>query len=604
MISKSFTRLWQGVAVFSLFTLVTMTEAAQQNVPASGPSKYVTNQPAAAVTSLTPAGLILPAVKSVIDCSALTKTDLTALGGEGSHIISAKETQTNGSPFCQVDGVLSPAVGFRVMLPTTRWIQRYMQIGCGGLCGSIRTEVGAAAGCTPLNANGFVIGATDMGHGMDDDAFGNSAQKRVDFAYRAQHLTALVSKQLIAAYYGRGPSYSYFNGCSDGGREALMEAQRYPDDFNGIIAGAPAMNLQVQNAIFNAWLVLANTGAEGKPVILSSRLPLIHNAVLAQCDAEDGQVDGLISDPQSCHFDPQVLSCKAGSKDTQNCLSEAEITALRKIYEGPKDPQSGQKLIVGGPMPGSELAWGASFIPATADAPNFSKTIALNTLQYLAYVKNPSKTLTLNDVQFNKVGLSELAKLHPLYDATNPDLKAFYEAGGKLILWHGWADGHISPANTLAYHQALADTMGGATRDKFERLYLFPGMHHCSGGEGPSQMDLLSPMMNWVEQGIAPDVIISYQAAQKVTTRFGQPGGAPGKGAPQAVPPRSQGITLETLAQGAASRPVYPYPFYAVYSGKGDVNSAASYKRKRLKTVPTQYPWLGQDFFKPYQFIE
>ncbi|MBV6817849.1 tannase/feruloyl esterase family alpha/beta hydrolase [Rahnella sp. PD12R] len=536
-------------------------------------------------------------VRPVMSCAKLADVSLTDIGGEGSRITTAKEITVNGAPACEVDGNLHPEIGFQVILPVSSWQQRYMQIGCGGLCGNIQLQIGAAAGCTPLNTTGFVLAATDMGHSMKEGDFGKDPQKRVDFAYRSQHLTAEVSKKLITAFYGRAPAYSYFNGCSDGGREALMEAQRFPHDFNGIIAGAAAMNFQSQNAVYHAWQALSNTGPDGKPVLLAARLPLIHNAVLKQCDALDGQTDGLIADPQSCHFDTSVLACKTDPATPQgSCLSTAELTALNRLYAGPVDPKTGKKLIVGGPMPGSELAWEGVFVPEKASDPIFSQMIALSSLKYMNYEKNPPADFTLKDVKFTEAAFDELRKMHPLYDATNPDLTAFKAAGGKLIIWHGWADQHISPLNSVAYHQAVGNVMGAASRDQFERLYLLPGVHHCSGGEGPSLVDFLTPMMNWVEKGTAPDNITTYQAAKEQKTSFGQP--LPERGKKPATE-----IRLEKIPADAASRPVFPYPDYAVYSGKGDVNSAASYVRKPLATQPAAYRWLGEDFYKPFTFM-
>lgn len=171
-----------------------------------------------------PTALAREVVRPVMSCAKLADVSLTDIGGEGSRITTAKEITVNGAPACEVDGNLHPEIGFQVILPVSSWQQRYMQIGCGGLCGNIQLQIGAAAGCTPLNTHGFVLAATDMGHSMKEGDFGKDPQKRVDFAYRSQHLTAEVSKKLITAFYGRAPAYSYFNGCSDGGREALMEA--------------------------------------------------------------------------------------------------------------------------------------------------------------------------------------------------------------------------------------------------------------------------------------------------------------------------------------------------------------------------------------------
>lgn len=532
------------------------------------------------------------AIKPVIDCATLATVDLTSLGGKGSHVLSAQQETINGQAFCVVDSQLAPTIQVKTLLPINTWQGRYMQIGCGGLCGNINLSIGAAAGCMPLNNSEFVLAATDMGHPGQEMDFGKDAQKREDFAWRSQHLTAELAKLLIKTLYGQPVRWSYFNGCSDGGREALIAAQRFPHDFNGIIAGAAAMNFQVQNGLYHSWLAVSNTGPDGNAVLTTSRLPLIHKAVIAQCDELDGQKDGLISDPQSCHFNPQVLQCKTAPDTPQaDCLSRAETTTLTRIYDGPREPVSGEKLIISGPLPGSELAWAGVFIPRTADEPIFSKIIALPTLKYMHFATNPPESFTLNDLAFNADTFQKLRVRHPLYDATNPDLSAFSQAGGKLIIWHGLADPHISPINSIAYHQAVGQQMGASQRDSFERLYLLPGMYHCSDGEGPSLVDFLTPMMAWVEEGVAPQSIITRQAAPQSNNDFGQP---------QAGDKNANQIKLETVPPQTASRPVYPYPSIAVYNGHGDPQQATSYHPVRLKNVPDGYEWMGKDFYQPY----
>lgn len=581
-------------------------------------------------------------------CADLTKVDITDIGGVGSVVKSATETTVNGSKTCVVEGTMHPTIGFKLSLPLSSWTQRFLQIGCGGLCGNISETVGAANRCVPLHTNGLAIAATDMGHEGMSAAFGNDPQKRKDFAYRAQHLTAEVSKKLIHAYYGRAPSYAYFTGCSDGGREALIEAQRYPNDFNGIIAGAEAMNFQAQNGLYHAWQVMSNTGPDGKAVITAAVLPLLHKAVLDQCDALDGQKDGLITDPRLCHFDPSVLLCKPGQQsDNATCLSAAQVTTVRKLYDGPRDPKTGERLIVSGPQPGSELAWAGVFVPQNANQPMMSSMITLGALQYLSFETNPPPGFRLADLTFDTATFDKLRTLHPLYDATNPDLTAFVAHGGKLILWHGWADPHISPLNTIAYHEALQHFMGEKQTQRFERLYLLPGVHHCGGGEGPSELDLLTPMMHWVENGKAPNAIVTSDAASSAKhSDFGAPMGAMGamnahppmhaSGAPGASgtqdmagmgpmgpPPGTSGLAPMGAPNGAMgaehmgpppeepahqgkprSRPVYPYPFVAAYSGHGDPDKASSYvERKPLFNGKTP-DWMGADFYQPYTPME
>ncbi|MBC7739682.1 MAG: tannase/feruloyl esterase family alpha/beta hydrolase, partial [Candidatus Saccharibacteria bacterium] len=224
----------------------------------------------------------------VVACSALTATDLTRIGGAGSTVTAAAETTSDGIAVCSVTGTLAPKVNFQVLLPMTTWTQRYLQVGCGGLCGNISLRSGASGGCQVLNDGGFVMAATDMGHSGMGAEWGLDDGLRADFAHRAQHITALAAKALIQAFYGQAPAFAYFNGCSDGGREALMEAMRYPDDFDGIIAGAPAMLFQVQNTLHHGWLARANTDADGHAILLSAKLPALHAAVMSACDAQDG----------------------------------------------------------------------------------------------------------------------------------------------------------------------------------------------------------------------------------------------------------------------------------------------------------------------------
>ncbi|OQW88390.1 MAG: tannase [Rhodoferax ferrireducens] len=522
-------------------------------------------------------------------CADLAATPLTDIGGAGSKIVSATEVDRAGHQFCEVEGILAPSIGFKVLLPVSNWTQRYLQVGCGGLCGQINLEIGAADGCVPVSAGNFVVAATDMGHqGMAPD-FGRDPQKRVDFAYRGVHLTALAAKKLIKTYYGQAQAYSYFTGCSDGGREALMEAQRYPNDFNGIVAGAPAMLFQFQNSLHHGWLAASNTGLDGKAILTAARLPLLHKAVMDACDGLDGQTDGLLSDPRLCHFDPKTLQCPPGSSNASACLTPEEVDVVTKFYAGPRDPATGEHLTVGDVQFGSELAWAGVFVPESTDRPIFSTMIAMGALQNLLFEQDPPKGYTLADLKFEKSSVALLKARHALFDATNPDLSKFQAAGGKLILWHGWADQHISPLTTVAYHEAILKQMGKDEAAKFQRLYLLPGVYHCGKGEGPSAVDFLTPMMDWVERAIPPEAVIT-QTPSGNGNNFGQPPS-------EARGPKPAEPNMPKVKQ---SRPVYPYPAVAKYQGAGDPNSAASYvKAEPLHVKPTP-AWAGEDFLKPY----
>ncbi|WP_439839422.1 tannase/feruloyl esterase family alpha/beta hydrolase [Aeromonas caviae] len=555
-------------------------------------------------SSATPA--TLSAVAPVVACASLADIDLTTIGGTGSKIITAIETTNRrGAAICAVEGTLAPAITFAVQFPKVGWTQRYLQIGCGGLCGSIAGNVGAADDCAMLNASGFVLAATDMGHQDQDGSFGKNPVKRADFAHRAQHLTATAAKALIEKFYGQKQKYAYFTGCSDGGREALIEAQRYPDDFDGIIAGAGALNFLTQNAIFHAWQAISNTGPDGKPILLAGRLPILHRAVVAACDRLDGLTDGLISNPLSCHFELDSLKCPAEASDTSACLSTAEVEVARKFYDGPRDPATGIRLTAGGPQYGSELAWAGVYVPSSADDTIFSEKVSLPVLRNMAYETEPSADFALDDLRFDLTTFDKLRARHPLFDATNPDLSAFANKGGKLIVWHGWSDPHISPLNSIAYYTAVRQQMGDERTATFVRLYLFPGMYHCANGDGPSQIDLLTPMMAWVENGHTPDAIEARQPMQETSSDFGAPRGAGGpRGAMDAnSEPGSRAVTLGPAESNQAniqrSRLVYSWPYVTVWDGKSDPNLASSFIRGPAIGF-TMLEWAGADFFKPY----
>ncbi|MCJ8175438.1 tannase/feruloyl esterase family alpha/beta hydrolase [Pseudomonas viridiflava] len=532
----------------------------------------------------------LPVVTPVTACAALTQTDLSDIGGSGSRVVSASESSRDGVAVCAVEGLLAPQIGFKLELPTTTWAQRYLQVGCGGFCGHSDSRPGVADSCKPLKTGAFAVASTDMGHKAVDTTFGDDPQKRADFAHRGVHLTALASKKLIQTFYGRKAEYAYFTGCSDGGREALVEAQRYPEDFNGIIAGAAALNFQVQKVLFHGWVARANTGPDGKPIILASRLPILHKAVLAQCDVLDGQIDGLISDPRLCRFDPSVVQCKV-STDTAKCLTAPEVEAARRIYDGPKDPASGERLIVGGPQPGSELAWAGLFVPVSADQPIVSQQIAEQSIRSLVFESNPPADFKLADLRFDKSTFERLRPLHALYDATNPDLAPFASRGGKLILWHGWADPQVSPLNTLAYHEAVEAHMGKARTESFTRLYMLPGVYHCGRGEGPSEVDLLTPIMAWVEKGQAPGAIVARQYQPKPVDKV----------VAASLPAF---MTREDISNRGRTRKVFPYPYMAEYDHKGYSKRANSYQRSEPLTAEKTPKWVGSGFFQPYEPLQ
>ncbi len=512
----------------------------------------------------------LAVVAPVLDCSKLSSEDIDSAVGSPTHLTSATAVPDGKpAPYCDVTGYVEPQVKFEVRLPLAAWTQRFLQTGCGGLCGNLGIRVSNDHDCMPAQNGELALASTDMGHsGQADGSFGEKEfQLRIDFAYRGVHVTTLAAKALIERFYGQKPKYSYFAGCSDGGREALMEAQRYPEDFNGILAGAPAMNFVTQNTFYHGWNARTNTGADGKPILTADKLPILHQAIVAKCDAGDGLKDGIISDPIACHFDPSVTLCKPG-QDVSTCLTSAEVNVAKEIYAGAHD-SDGNKLVLSGPLPGSELAWAGVYIPRSGSDQLFSAQIATGTLKYLAYEKNPPADYSLADLKFDRSSFAAATKLHFLYDSTDPDLSTFASGGGKLILWHGFADQHISPLNTIAYYTAMERVMGKSAVEKFARAYLFPGGYHCAGGEGPFNVDLLSAIMGWVESRDAPQGLIASH-----TTDGGKVD---------------------------STRPVYPYPLTTKYTGSGDINDAKNFVAGSPEPVPAdKLNWLGSSFYSTH----
>jgi feruloyl esterase len=470
---------------------------------------------------------------------------------------------------CDVKGYVAPQVQFELKLPTKSYQGRYLQAGCGGFCGSITPTTFPA--CDAELGGDFALSTTDDGHagasGFDAVWAANDRQLRIDMYFRAVHVTAVASKAIIAAFYGQAPRYSYFNGCSEGGREGLMEAQRYPDDFDGIVAGAPAAYWSPLNAEYQPWNARSNTAPDGSSIITPAKLPALHQAVIAACDAKDGLADGEIEDPRDCAFDPGSIQCP-GATDQPTCLTDAQVQAARRLYGGPRD-QRGRRLYPGGEPLGSELQWmpWVATAPGTPASASIAAQAGENFLRYLAFpVGRPGSSIEawrFTDQEFDRLRAEERDA-----NALDPDLRAFRRHGGKLILFHGWADPAISPFGTPAYYQAVEDTMGGAKAvQRFARLFMIPTMYHCNGGYGPSQFDMVGPIVDWVEQDKAPDAVIVSQT--------------------------------DASGKVARTRPVFPYPERARYAGSGSIDDAASFVAADPTAPPDDHvDWLGSDLLR------
>lgn len=455
-------------------------------------------------------------VLPVLACADVPAVEL----GEVEVVLTAAtEVDREGHAYCQVQGYLSPQTEFEVLLPLTTWTGRYLQQGCGGFCGSAGTSLidpsrtsGHQGPWQPLLDGELVVAGSNAGHdgaGALDALWGaEDPRLRVEFGYASEHRVSVAVEELIRAFYGRGPDFSYFDGVSNGGRQALVLAERYPADFDGILAGAPANNWAALAGLAQAWMIQANLDAEGRQVLTSEKLPALHAAVLREC----ADPQGVIPDPRACTFDPASTRCPAG-EDRPDCLTAAQVDVVRALYRGATDP-SGRNLFDGGQPYGSELAWNTWLVqPATdVDAPagTFAAQLALGYWENLAFWENPPEDFTLSDVTFDAATHERLQDLGGLYDATDPDLSEFRDSGGKLIIYHGWADEAISPFATLDYYRAVVETTGGLPASQaFSRLYMIPGLYHCPCGQpvtgdpasAPQFMDALTA---WVEQDQAP----------------------------------------------------------------------------------------------------
>jgi feruloyl esterase len=355
-------------------------------------------------------------------------------------------------------------------------------------------------------------------------------EKLTDFAYRAVHEMTVVSKAIIQNFYGAAPRYSYWNGCSTGGRQGLKEAQKFPADYDGIIAGAPA-NYQTHLHVWSIW-VAQQANKSPDSFLDPAKLAVLHKAVLAACDAEDGVKDGLVNDPTKCHFDPKTIECKG--EDSSNCLKPAQVAAVQAIYAGPRNPRTGQEVF---PTfePGSELGW--SILAGKTAA-----SVATDTFTYIVY-KNPQwdwKTMNLD----SDVALLDKTEDGSI-DAMDPNMKPFFAHKGKLLLYHGWSDQLIAPRNSINYYSSVVKNLGGEKKASNDvRLFMVPGMAHCGGGEGPNTFDQVGAIQQWVEQGQAPEQMIASHVEKGTVDR---------------------------------TRPLCPYPQVARYKGTGSTDDAANF---------------------------
>jgi feruloyl esterase len=456
-------------------------------------------------------GALMTSVSEARSCAELASVALEGVRLHSTVTVPASEALPE---YCRVTGTIGPATNFEARLPTAAWNGKFYMAGCGGFCGKVDAERPDFSNAINHGlARGYAVATTDSGHWGANSTDGrwarNNRRAEEDWGWRAVTDTARVSKQLIERFYGRPQQRAYFAGCSTGGRMALMEATRFPQDFDGIIAGAPAMDYTGLVATAFAWLMQSNTSADGREILARDKVPMIADAVIEACDAKDGTSDGLIDDPRACDWQPRQLSCDGASRT--NCLTVDEVGVLEHWYR-PAQDSTGHALMPGGLPRGSEPFWPVwlSGRPGT-DTPSMITAFTRDFLRYMAFAEDPDPNYTVSQFDLDR-DPARLATMSAVYDADSGDLAAFKARGGKLLLYHGWADPIVTPWATLEYYAALEKRFGGpdATRE-FARLFMLPGFDHCGlqrgAGADNAGFDPLPALEAWVERGEGPDTI-------------------------------------------------------------------------------------------------
>jgi feruloyl esterase len=504
------------------------------------------------IVSSAAAALLVPTLASAQDACANVAALAKSL--RNTKIVSAKAVSANAVPasdkdklpaFCEVHATISPVAGSRIgaiyRLPVN-WNGKVLGIGGGGFAGNLNLNA-AAQGLS----RGYAVIQNDMGHPSGESLDPKFAIKApgqpnvegiIDFGHRATHVATDVGKKLTASYYGRPVQRAYWQGCSTGGRQGLAEIQRYPDDYDGVIAGAPVYTPLVYS---NAMLRVQAFHKKPESNLLPAHVPLIQKSVMAACDMKDGVADGILADPRACSWDPGQLACKApstalgaGGASVESCLSPAQVETVRRVYNGVKTRDGNYAAMP--LMRGGETDWINRMIGTPEQPLGLNASLGAPFMTFIVK-HDPSYDIMTFDPDRDMAALSSgiAAEVHQ----QNPDISKFVARGGKLLLWHGFNDPGPSPLSTIAYMDAVKEKVPAA-KDSM-RLFLAPGVLHCRGGAGPDVFDTLAAMEQWIEKGIPPASMIA------------------------------------TKANAPISRPLCPYPQVARYKGSGDTNKAENF---------------------------
>jgi feruloyl esterase len=492
-------------------------------------------------------------------CHSLQREDFSRVPDALTQVIETKyiEQNADANGYCEVYGYVAPSFGFVLRLPSGNWNEKFLEVGCGGACGSLRTFMSYCD--DPLN-RGYACIGYDSGHRStvhDVKWAYNDAQAPIDYSARAPHLAAIAGKAIISAFYTRPPQKSYFMGCSAGGLQAMRETQTFPWDFDGVIASSPSF--RISSITLNAaWGIRALSDENGRALLAQKELETLNRSVIDHCDLNDGVKDGLIGDPRKCEFDPSALRCSGESEE--GCLTSEQVSAVKKIYSGPVT-STGEQIALPAALKGSERNWLTNrFDPSARDPMSFYSYMQ-DWFRYTGFEPNPGLAWSLDDLDFDRdhrrLGIAQLSE-----EVSNPDLRRFKAAGGKFLAVTGWSDELGGVLDIVDYYETTEKIMGGreATRDFF-RLFVVPGMNHCSGGDGAFFIDYLSYLEAWVEHGKAPEVLLGAHLTKASADRkyvFGRRG-----------PLRANEVEF--------SRPTFPYPTEAKYVGSGNPKESANF---------------------------
>jgi feruloyl esterase len=487
-------------------------------------------------------------------CTAIMQAGFEGVPDAPTRIVSARlvDVPTDAPPvlaaspikqYCQILGYVAPQNKFELRLPLpSQWNQRFHLSACAGFCGGVNGNA-----CNATLARGYASITGNGGHDgvppFDGVWAANNPGLQEDFAWRHNHVITIAGKAITTKFYGQPIAKSYMSGCSKGGHAVLMEAQRFPDDFDGLLASAPVYDL-TGRVIAGAWYAQAVADAQRTSVLNNAAAETVQKSVLARCGAQAGVDEGLVTDPTSCDWRPEMIAC-AATKTESGCLTDPQVDAVKRLMR-PAVTSKGLPVYEYGDIAGTATEWaGWHYGRGNSTAPGDFANYQLHD-QFLKYMADPTVRKDVDPLKFNfDTGPATLARARTLYDATSTDLVKFKARGGKLLMWHGLSDASILATSSIGYYERVEKFMKGrAATQEFFRLFLVPGVHHCAGGPGFADFDALTLLENWVEKGRAPDVMI---AARKV-----------------------KGVTERT-------RPVYPYPLLARYSGQGDSKQASSF---------------------------